>query len=377
MSAPHDDDRALTPPGGDFDPEFQDREADELGALLRDRMEQAVAGLQPRSGTLEHLRRAVPARRRRRQAALATTAVTVLAVGTGAALAAHGSLHPSRPVQAGGGDVGNLMSAGTSGERGGGSGHGPGPIGGLPSRGGSSSAAGSSATASSVVSPSSSRTQTSNSPASQQDTGSPVPPACQNSAVQSVTRTQSSSTGGVTYETVIGTVKSACTVTGMPSLTAADASGALARVPQHKPDPTVAPLLPDVPAGRTLFLRPGDRFEFQFAWVPLACATSQPSTSATVSTTTVVSTTPTVLPTTPALSPSSATNPTPTQPTPTGSTSSSASAASSYSVSFSVFGAQAGQATGFVAACGAALYVTDYFAPDGQGAKTPTATAPR
>ncbi|MFD0639285.1 hypothetical protein ACFQ9X_54610 [Catenulispora yoronensis] len=101
MSAPHeDDDRTPVPPDGDGwtptsldgDPGLDDSAVDALGALLRERMQQAVAGLEPQGAALEMLRRAVPARRRRRHAALATTAVTVFAVGAGAMLAARGSL---------------------------------------------------------------------------------------------------------------------------------------------------------------------------------------------------------------------------------------------------------------------------------------------
>ncbi|GAA2027577.1 hypothetical protein GCM10009839_28010 [Catenulispora yoronensis] len=392
MSAPHeDDDRTPVPPDGDGwtptsldgDPGLDDSAVDALGALLRERMQQAVAGLEPQGAALEMLRRAVPARRRRRHAALATTAVTVFAVGAGAMLAARGSLlDPPEPRHAGGTEVGNLMSTGTSGAPGGGSGHGPDPISGQQNTASASpsSATGTSATSLSQTTKGPPPSVSSAGPAS----GAPALSPCQSSSVSSVVGTQTS-VGGIVYETVVGTVKSACTLTGTPALSvsggtgsggtgATGGTGALGRVTQYKPDPAVTPLLAGLPSGQTLILAPGDRFEFRFAWVPLACAV-QPSP--TIVPTTVATTgspaSPTVVPTTPGSSGGAVatpTGPTPTRPTPAWTTATStAPAGSSYSVSYAVSGTQSQQTAIFSAACGAALYVTDYFPPDGKSTR--------
>ncbi|NUR31613.1 MAG: hypothetical protein HOV83_38205 [Catenulispora sp.] len=379
MSAPHEDDRAPARPGGDggdgghegfggLDGPLTDAAAEALGAVLRERMQQVVAGLEPHPAALDLLHRAVPARRRRRQAALATATVTVLAVGAGAALAARGSLSSPEPVRAGGTYVGNLMSTGTNGAPGAGSGHGPGPVGGGQFLSSSQPAADTaSASAASLSQTSMAQPTASTSAASA--TGVPVVPMCQESSVLSVVGTQSAPSGGVSYETVTGTVKTACSLAGTPTLTVSDAHGAPGHVPQYRPDPAVTPLLAKVPAGQTLVLQPGDRFQFQFAWVPQACSTQPTPTSSPTSAPTSSLVSETILPTTPAtslptsVSATGATAATPTQPTPTGGVSSSAANQTSYSVAFAVSGKQAQQTASFAAACGAALYVTDYFQP--------------
>lgn len=369
MSAPHEDGRASQPPGVDSGLDGPAVEA--LGAVLRMRMQHAVSGLEPHPGTLEVLRRAVPARRRRRHAALATTAVTVFAISAGATLAARGSLHTDRPKQAGGTDVGNLMSTGANGVPGGGSGHGPAPIDGqqMSSSLSAVTSAGTSATSLSQTS----KAPPASSPSSSAATAAPVLPACQSSSVLAVVGTQNPPNGGVTYETVIGTVKAACTLAGTPTLMVSVAAGSGGGVPQFRPDPAVAPLLAGVPSGRMLTLQPGDRFEFQYAWVPSVCPTPPP-TSAATSAPTSAAASPTAPPATPVSTggaTSAATAPTPTQPaTPArSSTSSALPTTSSYTVSFALSGTQAQQTATFAAACGATLYVTDFFPPEGQGAR--------
>ena len=130
VSAPHEDDMVPQPPDGEAEPNapFDDEPwdagepddgLDELGRVLRDRFHQAVSTLEPGPGTLDYLRRAVPARRRRRHAALAATAVSVFAVSAGATLAARGSFD-SGGSTAGNTAVGNLLTTATNGAPGGG-----------------------------------------------------------------------------------------------------------------------------------------------------------------------------------------------------------------------------------------------------------------
>jgi hypothetical protein len=393
VSAPHEDDRALPPGGngaGSGAGSGAGMDVEALGAVLRRHMEQAVAGLEPRPGTLDMLRRAVPARRRRRQAALATTAVTVFAVGAGATLAVRGALDSGEPRRAGSTDVGNLLSTGGTGVPGGGSGHGPGPVGGQQMSSASSAFTTAVTSATSLSQTSKAPPPSSSAPNTGATTTPPGLPPCQSSSVAAVVGVQNPPIGGVTYETVIGTVKTACILTGTPTLAvsavAGVGGGVGGGVSQVKPDPAIAPLLAGVPAGRTLMLQAGDRFEFQYAWVPAACSSQPPATSAATSSAATSSpTNPTELPTTPTTIATSAPAtsgtpaPTPTRPpTPASSSSSSVRTTSSYSVSFALSGTQPQQTATFAAACGATLYVTDFFPPEGQGIRhggdAPTAT---
>ncbi|MFI9247203.1 hypothetical protein ACIGXF_32550 [Streptomyces sp. NPDC053086] len=86
--------------------------SDELG--LRSLLHSAVDGIEPRSGTLEHLRRAVPARRARKRQAVVGMAAAALFIGTAIPALVHVS-------QAGGTDP-NTAMAGQSSEAQGGTG---------------------------------------------------------------------------------------------------------------------------------------------------------------------------------------------------------------------------------------------------------------
>ncbi|ACU77835.1 conserved hypothetical protein [Catenulispora acidiphila DSM 44928] len=383
MSAPHEDDRAPRPPDGESEPGTpfangqQGSESpgdgsddglndglDAISEILRERFQQAVAGLEPGPGTLEYLRRAVPARRRRRHAALAATAVSVFAVSAGATLAARSSFD-SGPSETGGTAVGNLMSTATNDVPGGGSGHGPGtPVGGQDMSSGGS--VGTETPSSPASVPGSTTTPLSATTPSITATGSPLAPLCQNSTVTSVAATQNSTTGGVTYETFQGTAKAVCTLEGMPGLTVTGAGGAPAKIQVHPADQTVAPLLLAVPAGQTLVLQPGERFEFQLAWVPRTCPTSPPPTNAPTSVPPSTGS-PTQTASSAGPTPTGATSSPSSQPTPSGTpASSSVPGASIYSVLYSVYGSQPTQSVSFRADCGAAVYATAYFAAPGQ-----------
>lgn len=376
MSAPEEDGRAPQPPGGENDGregivehdesgEFGDLGdlgdpgdlGDELGAVLRDRLHQAVSGLEPMPGTLDYLRRAVPARRRRRHAALAATAVSVFAVSAGVALGARGTFTPGHD-DAAGSNVGNLMTTSGNDVPGGGSAHYP------ETPGGQDISSGGAPSAQEPSSPIPVSGNTKSAPSASllppTATGSMAAAACQGSSVSSVAATEISVTSGITYESFVGTVKTACTLSGLPGLTVTGLGGAAARVPVYQADQAAAPLLPSVPSGVTLAFQPGDRFEFQLAWVPLTC---QPNPT----------------PTTPGSSgPSSSGSPTATdsssgstasgpstspsgQPTPSGTPSATVSSGRMFSVGYSVSGSQTAQSVSLAADCGATIYVTDYF----------------
>ncbi|WP_194927046.1 DUF4232 domain-containing protein [Catenulispora pinisilvae] len=355
MSAPHEDDGL-----------------EEAGAALRERFHQAVSSLEAAPGTLDYLRRAVPARRRRRNAALAATALSVFAVSTGATLAARGSFDP-QPSQAGGTNVGNLLTTATNDAPGGGSGHGP------PTPGGqdmSDDGSAPSQTSSALpTTPGSPKPLVLATPLSATPAGTPSAGVCQNSSMSSVAATQNGTTGGVTYETFVATVKTACTLAGMPALTVLGADGTTAKVPIYKADPAAAPLLPTEPSGQTLTLRPGDRYEFQLAWVPLACPTNPTPTSPPSS---PASTSQSPTATSTSSGPSASSGPTSSssgQPTPSGTPSSSAPAPTIYSVGYSVYGVQPAQSVNLMAGCGASVYVTDYFQAPGQRHASQPATS--
>jgi hypothetical protein len=382
VSAPHEDDMAPQPSDGDAarsahfadrhsDPGLSDDDFDEIGAVLRERFQHAVSTLEPLPGTLDYLRRAVPARRRRRNAALAATAVSVFAVSAGATLAARGSFD-SGSSQAGGTNIGNLMTTATNDAPGGGSGHGPATPGGQDMNSGG--AVGTEAPSSLASGPGNSKPPSTAPSPTATATGSPLAPLCQNSSLSSVVATQGGAAGGTTYETFVGTAKSACTLQGMPGLSVLGAGGQPAKIPVYTADQAAAPLLPAVPAGQDLVLQPGDRFEFQLAWVPSACPVIPPPTSP-PSTVPPSSGSPTATASSSGPTPSGPTSSPSSQPTPSGSLSSSAPASSTYSVAYSAYGSQAAQSVSFRAGCGASVYVTGYFQAPGQKRTSPPTTA--
>jgi len=361
VSAPHQDDGAQS--------RGENENTQEIDAQLRERFQQAVAGLEPRTGALEHLQHAVPARRRRRHAALAATAATVFVVSAGVTLAARGTFGP-RGSNDGGSNVGNLMTTATAGAAGGGAGHGPDVSSGQDMNDGSQ---GSSVQPPSSASDGSKPSSASNPPQSV-TSASVALAACQATSLAAVNSTQSAPNHGVVYETVTGTAKSACTLTGPPGLTVTDASGAKAAVAIHQSDSAAAPLLPSVPAGRTLSLQPGDQYEFEFAWVPASCPVKPPPTS-----------TPSSAQSSQAAGPAGdgagspdqpgagATTAPPGPPTPSGSATAPGGTSATYSVSYSPDGTHSLQSADFTADCGAAIYLTDYFQPQDQAPAQPGA----
>lgn len=381
MSAPHEDEMVPQPPDGEagrsapFDDEAWDAGEpddglDELGRILRDRFHQAVSTLEPGPGTLDYLRRAVPARRRRRNAALAATAASVFAVSAGATLAARGSFDSGGSSTAGNTAIGNLLTTATNGAPGGGSGHGPATSGGQDMTvGGSDDTEPSSAASASDTSKSAPATAPSASVS-----GSPPAPLCQNSTITGLSATANGTTGGVTYETFAGTAKTTCMLNGMPGLLVVKAAGGPAKVPVYKADGSAAPLLPQVPAIQALVLQPGEQYEFQLAWAPLLCSSNPPTSAPPASGSpsgdpTLIA--PTVGPT-PTGGPTTVSS---SQPTPSGTPSSSGPSSSIYSVGYAVSGSQPAQSVNFRADCGATIYVTNYFSVPGQQiTANPTAT---
>lgn len=259
------DDRSVTPP------------EPEIGAVLRARMHDAVGRLEPRDGTLEFLQGAVTARRKQRRTAYATSAMMLVAVGAGLALAGHDL------VRGGGGASASLGVQGLNSQAPRSSGAGPGrgaargqgsakdtPQLAYPAT--TAAAPGANASSQGIVS----------TPFAVAASGRLAAAGCQRSSLLDVTTTPEPTVGGIMYDTVTATVKSACVVSGPPRLYVYDADGTLSSdIPVYRADPALAPELPPVNTwGRTLSLGPGDKYSFELAWAPaVKPCTAEPSGS--------------------------------------------------------------------------------------------------
>lgn len=255
---------------------------DELA--LRAMLHGAVDDMQPRDGVLDHLRRAVPARRVRKRQALVGMAAAALFIGTAVPALLHVSnvtgsdADPSivgSSSQAQGGTGQDKKPDGGSGGSGGSSGHskGNGSSGGQSgdkgkgSGGGNSSGGGTSASAS---------------------PGTSVP-LCTAAQLGSATSTVASpDSAGIVYGTfrVVNVSGSNCTVgsegtVGTAAQGAADA--AKISVVQHTSGDAATGLPDPSTEASQLLLQPGAAYEVKFAWVPSeTCPTNggtDPSTS--------------------------------------------------------------------------------------------------
>ncbi|MFJ6389503.1 hypothetical protein ACIQJT_18055 [Streptomyces sp. NPDC091972] len=259
---------------GEFD-------SDELA--LRRMLHQAVQEMEPRDGTLDHLRKAVPARRARKRQALVGMAAAALFFGTAIPAVVHVSST---------GTSANTSNAGHTSQMQGGAGQGKQQDGGESTSGGSSSktedkgkghskgddkgrTAGAGTGASSGSDPSATTSQ-----------NAQVCTAAQLGSPTASTAVPDAS--GTVYGTfrVTNSSSAACTVSGPGIVTpsaqgAADSSkiGAL----RHTSGDAASAGLPD-PSQEVaqLTLQPGSSYDVKFAWVPSeTCPTSEPSTDPT------------------------------------------------------------------------------------------------
>ncbi|WP_280850220.1 MULTISPECIES: hypothetical protein [unclassified Streptomyces] len=256
---------------GEFD-------SDELA--LRRMLHQAVQEMEPRDGTLDHLRKAVPARRARKRQAVVGMAAAALFFGTAIPAVVH--------VSSTGTDA-NTSNAGHTSQMQGGAGEGKHEDGGESTSGGSSGrtedtdkgtakgedkgkSAGASTGATSGTDPSA--------------TSSTSAPVC--TAAQLGTPTASTAVpdaSGTVYGTfhVTNGSTAACTVTGPGTVTptaqgAAD-PGKISAVRHVSGDAASAGLPDPSQEVSQLLLQPGSSYDVKFAWVPSeTCPTSQPST---------------------------------------------------------------------------------------------------
>ncbi|MBZ3906894.1 hypothetical protein J8M51_35450 [Streptomyces scabiei] len=233
---------------------------------MRDLLQRAVSEIEPRDGTLEHLRRAVPARRARKRQAVVGMAAAALFIGTAIPALVHVSnstgsdVNPSllgngsQTQESAGQSKGQTGAGGTSGGSSGGSkesgkdtGKGKGDKGKGESNGSTGGAQATPTTAASALCT-----------AAQLGGGGSVGAPDSSGAVYGTFRVSN----------ISGT---SCTVTGAGGVSASPlgaADGSKISVLNHVAG-DVAAGLPDPSLSLTqLMLAPGSAYEVQFAWVP-------------------------------------------------------------------------------------------------------------
>jgi hypothetical protein len=254
-------------------------DSDELA--LRRMLHQAVQEIEPRDGTLDHLRKAVPARRARKRQAVVGMAAAALFVGT----AIPALWHVSNSV----GVSADPSMAGHGSQAQGGSGEGKGPDGGESTAGDSGGKTEDKGKAEEKEAEK--EKATGSAAGSSGDSGTPSTaaagaPACTAAELGSATEsTDAPDSVGAVYGTfhITNTSTTSCTVSG---------PGTVTPTPQGAADPTkigtlrhvagdAAPSLPDPALEVTsLLLKPGSSYEVKFAWVPSeTCPTTGDTTT--------------------------------------------------------------------------------------------------
>ncbi|MFI0925764.1 hypothetical protein [Streptomyces sp. NPDC021012] len=276
---------------------------DELA--LRRLFQDAVSGLEPSHGSLEHLRRAVPARRARKRQALVGAAAAAVLIGTAVPafvhVAASGGLSAANPVNAGHGEQAQGGTGTETGVVGGKSS--TAPAGGVsPSPGGAD------------ASGKPQRPGAGASGASPRGTLGVDPGSVPQCAADQLGVTGAGADGTDAEGKVHGTFRianisgAACVVDGSGTV-GVEARGAAdpARISVVRHTPGDGSGLPDSSQeSSALVLKPQDSYEVKFVWVPSETCPTTPTEPP-------VTPTPTEPPVTPTPTPT----PTPTQPRPT------------------------------------------------------------
>lgn len=253
-------------------------ESDEL--VLRNLLHQSVSEIEPRDGTLEHLRRAVPARRARKRQAVVGMAAAALFMGT----AIPALVHVSNST---GSDV-NPSIMGNGSQTQGSAGQTKGQTGGDGSSGGSSGGSKDSGKTSDKDTGDKDKGESNGSTGGTRPTPtSAVPSLCTAAQLGGGASVGAPDSSGAVYGTfrVSNISGTSCTVTGAGGVNttpqgAADA--AKITVANHVAGDAAA-ALPDPSLSLTqLVLAPGTAYEVQFAWVPSEpCPTSGGTTDGT------------------------------------------------------------------------------------------------
>lgn len=251
-------------------------DSDELA--LRRMLHRAVQDVEPREGGLEHLRRAVPARRARKRQAAVGMAAAALLIGTAVPALVH--------VTSATGSNPDPAMAGQASQAQGGTGQGKDPVGGAGTAGGSSGPSADKGTGGKkddhrqgggATAPGSASGGTTAGPSVPPDTGAPVCKAAQLGSATAHVGTPDDT--GAVYATfrVTNISRGSCTVGG-PGTVTAQAQGAADQakvtVVQHTVgDPATALPAPSTEVSGPV-LPPGSAYEVKFAWVPSeACPT--------------------------------------------------------------------------------------------------------
>lgn len=244
--------------------------SDELA--LRRLLHQAVQEVEPRDGTLDHLRKAVPARRARKRQALVGMAATVLFFGT----AIPALVHVSNST----GSNADPSMAGNSSQAQGGTSQGKGPDGGSSTSGGTSGHAsqnpGGHKNDGTGKTPG--RGTVSANPSASTGTSAPLCTADQFGASNSTV--DAADSAGIVYGTftVTNTSTTSCTVGG-PGTMGTSAVGAADStkigVAQHSSADAASSLPDPSTEASQLVLLPGSSYLVKFGWVPSeTCPTS-------------------------------------------------------------------------------------------------------
>ncbi|MEU1181266.1 hypothetical protein ABZ464_27195 [Streptomyces sp. NPDC005820] len=252
-------------------------DSDELA--LRRMLHQAVQEMEPRDGSLDHLRRAVPARRARKRQAAVGMAAAALFVGTAVPAVLH--------VSAAGGSDANPAIAGQASQAQGGTSQGKGPDGATGGRVGDSAGKtdeqGKSGTTESGTSKGTGSTGASSGSESSSTTAQAAPVCSASQLGSTSAAVAGADSAGIVYGTfrVANVSGTACTVAGAVTVTptaqgAADATKIT--VVQHASGDAAA-ALPDPSLYVTQYaLAPGSAYEVRFAWQPTeTCPTTSTS----------------------------------------------------------------------------------------------------
>ncbi|UUU32115.1 hypothetical protein JIX56_20630 [Streptomyces sp. CA-210063] len=239
-------------------------ESDEL--VLRNLLHQAVSEIEPRDGTLDHLRRAVPARRARKRQAVVGMAAAALFIGT----AIPALVHVSNST---GSDV-NPSIMGNGSQTQGSAGQSKGQTGGDGSSGGSSGGSKESGKGSEKDKGDKGKDESHGSTGGAQPTRtSAATSLCTAAQLGGGGSVGAPDSSGAVYGTfrVSNISGTSCTVTGAGGVSTTPqgaADGAKITVANHVAG-DAATALPDPSLSPTqLVLAPGTAYEVQFAWVP-------------------------------------------------------------------------------------------------------------
>ncbi|MET9429104.1 MULTISPECIES: hypothetical protein [unclassified Streptomyces] len=261
-------------------------EDDELA--LRRMLQGAVEDLRPSDGALDHLRKAVPARRARKRQALVGMAAAALLFGTAVPAFVHvagsGGTSDDRPVNAGHGE----QVQGGTGEETGGEGGEAGPGGGVTGGGEGPGGPGGSGRGDAQKPPESvSGASDGTVGGSVADPTRPVPPSTPVCAADQLAVTTAQAGEPDAEGKVYGTFRIAnvsgadCAIAGDGTIgvrTSGAADSAKVTRARHTPG-DAATGLPDAPgtADGALLLKPSGAYEVRFAWVPSeTCPTTTP-----------------------------------------------------------------------------------------------------